>query len=115
MTKRSTKAKKASPVKKRAPAKAAAKKSTPKRKAVKKSAKSSTRRATKPATKKGRVKSGGKRARSHRGKHAADVFASAGLIGNHAVYTMLGHYQRLVLVNGDNLASTEDRRSAVRG
>ena len=38
----------------------------------------------------------------------ADVVT--GLIGNHAVYTMLGHHQRLVLVNGNDLASAEDRQ-----
>jgi hypothetical protein len=104
-TKRSTKAK-TSPAKKRAPAKAAARQS-PQR-----------------ARHEGRQSRQRKRAalrlgesapsRSHRGKHAADVLAPAGvvtcLIGNHAVYTMLGHHQRLVLVNGNDLASAEDRQ-----
>ena len=117
-TKRGTKAK-TSPAKKRAPAKAAAKKSIDaKAKGGDKirkelNTKGESRSRKKPALRLGESA----QSRSHHGKHAADVLATAGvvtvLIGNDAVYTMLGRRQRLVLVHVNHFASTEDRQ--IRG
>jgi hypothetical protein len=38
----------------------------------------------------------------------ASEIVVTGLTGNHTIYSMLGHHQRVVLVNGNNFALAQD-------